>query len=236
MGTNEKENEVSAETTDHETNTPSTELDPKQQDDSAAGPIILFFICGLIVSLVIGWVVFPKLLYSQKKQPIDFNHALHNEEVDEGCESCHFFRDDGSYSGVPTLDQCIDCHEEVQGESPDEQKFVEEYVANYREVPWLIYSRQPDCVFFSHAAHVKLADMECVTCHGHVGESESLKDYQENRISGYSRDIWGENIAGFKRNSWDRMKMDDCSECHQRLKVNQGSVQTEKGGCFVCHK
>jgi hypothetical protein len=236
MGTNEKENEVLAETTDHEPNTPSTEIDPNQQDDSAAGPIILFFICGLIVSLVIGWVVFPKLLYSQKKQPIDFNHVLHNEEVDEGCESCHFFRDDGSYSGVPTLEQCIDCHEEVQGESPDEQKFVEEYVAKDREVPWLIYSRQPDCVFFSHAAHVKLANMECVTCHGHVGESENLKDYQENRISGYSRDIWGENIAGFKRNSWDRMKMDDCSECHQRLGANQGSVQTEKGGCFVCHK
>jgi hypothetical protein len=236
MGTNEKENEVSAETTDHEPNTPSTELDPNQQDDSAAGPIILFFICGLVVSLIIGWVVFPKLLYSQKKQPIGFNHALHNEEVDEECESCHFFREDGSYSGVPKLAQCLDCHEEVQGENPDEKIFVEEYVAKEREVPWLIYSRQPDCVFFSHAAHVKLADMECVTCHGNIGESESLKVYQENRISGYSRDIWGKSIGGFKRNSWDRMKMDDCAECHKKENVNQGSVQTQKGGCFVCHK
>jgi len=37
-------------------------------------------------------------------------------------------------------------------------------------------------------------------------------------------------------NSWDRMKMDDCSECHQKEKVSQNSVQTLKGGCFVCHK
>jgi hypothetical protein len=29
--------------------------------------------------------------------------------------------------------------------------------------------------------------------------------------------------------------MDDCVECHRQNKVNQGSVQTEKGGCFVCH-
>lgn len=236
MGIHEKANEVSTETAEHEPIIPSDGIQTDEQDTGAGGPIILFFIFGLVVSLVIGWVVFPKLLYSSKQQPIDFNHALHNDEVDEDCESCHFFRDDGSYAGVPTLEQCIDCHEEQQGESEDERIFVEEYVAKDREVPWSIYSRQPDCVFFSHAAHVKLADMECVTCHGPIGESESLKVYQENRISGYSRDIWGQNIGGFKRNSWDRMKMDDCSECHQRLNVSQGSAQTQKGGCFVCHK
>ncbi|MDX1708873.1 MAG: menaquinone reductase multiheme cytochrome c subunit QrcA [Desulfobacterales bacterium] len=235
MGTNEKANEVSTETAENESITPSDGIPTEEQDAGAGGPIILFFIFGLVVSLVVGWVVFPKLLYSSKKQPFDYNHALHNELVDEGCESCHFFRDDGSYAGVPTLAQCIDCHEEVNGESEDERIFVEEYVAKDREVPWLIYSRQPDCVFFSHAAHVKMGNMDCVTCHGHIGESESLRVYRENRISGYSIDIWGENIAGIKRNSWDRMKMDDCSECHQRENVNQNSVQTLKGGCFVCH-
>jgi hypothetical protein len=124
----------------------------------------------------------------------------------------------------------------VQGESEEEAKFVNQYVLKEREVPWLVYSRQPDCVFFSHVAHVKMGQMDCVTCHGDVGESESLKPYEANRISGYSRGIWGKNIAGIKFNSWDRMKMDDCSECHVRENVNQGSVQTLRGGCFVCHK
>ncbi|MBU4186408.1 MAG: cytochrome C, partial [Proteobacteria bacterium] len=50
--------------------------------DGATGPIILFFILGLAASLVLGWVIFPKLLYSQKKQPIDFNHVLHVEAVE----------------------------------------------------------------------------------------------------------------------------------------------------------
>ena len=222
MGTNEKVNEVSAETT--------------KQDDSATGPIILFFIFGLVVSLIIGWVVFPKLLYSRKQQPVAFNHALHNELVDEGCESCHFFREDGSYSGVPKLAQCIDCHEEVNGEDPEEAKFVNEYVAKEQEVPWLIYARQPDCVFFSHAAHVKMGEMDCETCHGDIGESESLPVYEENRISGYSRDIWGRSIAGFTRNPQERMKMDVCANCHRTNNANQHSVQTHRGGCFVCHK
>jgi len=200
------------------------------------GPIILFFMIGFVLSLVVGWVVFPKLLYSQKKQPIDFNHVQHMELVDEGCESCHFFREDGSFSGAPTLAQCIDCHEEVQGDTPNEIKFVDAYVQKDREVPWLIYAKQPQCVYFSHVAHVKMGNMDCVTCHGYIGESTELPIYEQNRISLYSRNIWGKNIGGFKKNTWDRMKMDDCAECHGKEGVRQASVQTGKGGCFVCHK
>ncbi len=236
MSTEDKANEVSLGAQDQYSATPPTDPEAQEKDNGAGGTITLFFIIGLVASLVLGWVIFPQLLYSKKKQPIEFNHALHNEEVDESCESCHFFREDGTYSGVPKLAQCIDCHEEVNGEDPEEEKFVTQYVAKGREVPWLVYARQPDCVFFSHVAHVRMGEMDCVTCHGHIGESESLKVYESNRITGYSRDIWGKNIAGIKWNSWDRMKMDDCSECHQRDNVNQGSVQTAKGGCFVCHK
>jgi hypothetical protein len=226
--------------------------------DGAAGPIILFFMLGLAASLVLGWGIFPKLLYSQKKQPIDFNHALHAGEMG-GCESCHFFREDGSFSGIPKLAQCVECHEEAQGSDPNEIKFVEEYVANGREVPWLVYARQPDCVFFSHAAHVKKAEMECSTCHGHIGESKHSRVYEENRITGYSRDIWGKNPIGLKKHTWDRMKMDDCAECHATKEIktdvetlpwpinwaplpyekqtgNQASVKTVKEACFVCHK
>lgn len=204
--------------------------------EGAGGPILLFFLIGLAASLLLGWVVFPKLLYSQKEQPFSFNHALHNTEVSDGCESCHNFREDGSFAGLPKLETCLECHEDILGDSEDERVFYEQYVALDREVPWLVYSKQPQCVFFSHAAHVLGAQMDCESCHGHIGESESSKPYQANRISGYSRDIWGYNIAGIKKNSWDRMKMDDCSECHQKENVQQASVQTKKGGCFVCHK
>lgn len=222
---------VAAETSEAE----ETTFQLNEQGKGSGGYIILFFILGFVASLILGWVIFPNLLYSQRKQPVEFNHALHNGEVDEACESCHFFREDGSYSGVPKLAQCIDCHEEVQGESTAEAQFVSEYVQKNREVPWLVYSRQPPNVFFSHAAHVKKAGMECVECHGPIGESESLRSYEQNRLTGYSRDIWGTNIAGLKKNPWDRMKMDDCAECHRKNNVNQGSVQTQKGGCFVCH-
>lgn len=207
------------------------------KDSGSGGTIILLFIIGFAASMVLGWVIFPKLLYSQKQQPFSFNHALHVEEVADGCTSCHFFREDGSFSGIPNLAQCVDCHTEPMGETEDEAVFVEQYVAQEREVPWLSYSRQPDCVFFSHAAHLIGAKMDCVTCHGHIGESESSRPYEYNRITGYSRDIWGHNIAGFKKNSWDRMKMDDCAQCHEEAGIiHTSSVQTERDACFVCHK
>lgn len=216
-------------TSNHEANGLAPDGNPKKNKGSSNGVIVLFFIVGFAVSMAFGWLVFPKLLYSEKKQPFDFNHKTHMDLVDNGCESCHVFREDGTYAGTPTLAQCADCHQDVQGDSKDEETFVNEYVANNKEVPWLIYSRQPDCVFFSHAAHVKMAEMECKDCHGDIGESESLKVYRENRITGYSQDIWGENIAGIRQNTWDGMKMTDCGKCHEE---KMGG----KGPCFQCHK
>ena len=222
----------------HQTDGRTGDAHASSPSDPRSGPyILLFFILGLALSMVVGWSIFPKLLYSQKSQPIDFNHKLHLEQVDNGCQSCHFFREDGSFSGSPRLAQCTDCHAELLGESENEKIFVEHYVATDREVPWLVYSRQPDCVFFSHSAHVFGAKMDCEVCHGPMGDSESLKPYEENRITGLSRDIWGRNIAGFKQNTWDRMKMDDCAQCHaQHDTLHDSSVQTGRDACFVCHK
>jgi hypothetical protein len=189
---------------------------------------IIAFAMGFAPHFLLGWVVFPQLLYGKKQQPIDFNHKIHMEEMGE-CEGCHFFREDGTFAGVPSLASCLECHEEQIGEHPEEAKFVKEYVEPGKEIPWLIYSRQPQCVFFSHAAHVVVGEMECVVCHGPVGESEHMRPYYYNRLTLYSRDIWGANPAGYKKNSWDRMKMDDCAECHEEMTGHQGS-------CFQCHK
>jgi hypothetical protein len=206
----------------------TSEHSGNNEKKTSSGFVVSFFLVGFVLSVISGWVFFPRMLYSQKEQPFDFSHVIHMDAVGD-CESCHFFREDGTFAGLPKLAQCIDCHESAQGDTPGEETFVNDYVAEEKEVPWLVYSRQPDCVFFSHAAHVKMAEMSCEECHGDIGTSDSLKTYQENRLTGYSRDIWGYNIAGIKKNSWDRMKMDDCANCHLE---QMGS----KGACFQCHK
>jgi menaquinone reductase, multiheme cytochrome c subunit len=201
---------------------------------------LAYFVAGLAAALVIGWVLFPMALYSKEEQPVKFSHAIHtNPDLVEGeteaerCAYCHSFRDDGSFTGIPTLSKCMDCHDDPEsplGESPEEKKFLEGYLAGQKEIPWRQYYTQPDCVYFSHIPHVKNGEIECKTCHGDHGSSESLPVYKKNRISGYSINIWGENISGHKTNIWDRMKMDDCAECHTK------KGHEANNDCFVCHK
>lgn len=197
---------------------------------SSGWVVFVFFLIGLIASMISGWIAFPKLLYSHKQQPIDFSHQVHLGMVSDGCNSCHYFREDGSFSGAPGLDECKACHMYPMTDDPSEQKLVNEYISKDKEVPWLVYAKQPPCVFFSHAAHVKGAGMQCETCHGNIGHSDSLREYQENRITGYSRDIWGYSMLRLGEPRYGRRhKMNDCAACHLE---ETGS----KGDCFQCHK
>jgi menaquinone reductase, multiheme cytochrome c subunit len=204
---------------------------------------LAYFLAGLIPALIIGWIVFPALLYSKQLQPMNFNHALHmdpeivseikgNTET-EKCLYCHSFRDDGTFTGIPKISSCAKCHNDDDlplGETAEEEFLINEYVARDREIQWLSYSKQPDCVYFSHIAHIKMGGLECKECHGGHGKTQNLPAYEKNRISSYSRNIWGKNISGLKKNTWDRMKMDDCAACHRE------KGHEENNACFVCHK
>ena len=64
-------------------------------------------------------------------------------------------REDGRFAGIPPVASCAECHAEPQGQSADEKRLVEEYVKPGREIPWLVYARQPDNVRFPHAVHVE---------------------------------------------------------------------------------
>jgi len=204
---------------------------------------LIYFLAGLVPALFVGWVIFPIVLYSSQVQPLNFSHVIHldPEKVDgiegetelEKCLYCHSFRDDGTFAGIPRLEMCTECHDDPEsplGESSEEVKFLNGYVESEKEIPWLSYSRQPDCVYFSHIAHVKMGNLDCQTCHGDHAKTDQLPVYKKNRITGYSKNIWGKNILGYKRNTWDRMKMDDCAECHTK------KGREENNACFVCHK
>lgn len=170
---------------------------------------LLVFLAGFILALVFGWVVFPNLLYSQKAQPMEFSHVAHQ---DSSCEDCHYFRKDGTYSGIPKLEKCKECHESPMGESEAEKKLVEEYIQKEQEIPWRIYAWQPDNVYFSHAPH-KAKGIECIRCHRDVAAEKKMPVYRENLLTGYSKET---------------MKMIECEKCHADRGVNNE--------CELCHK
>jgi len=187
----------------------------------------LVFAAAFLIFLGLGFWAIPNLLYAEKAQPFEFSHQVHLKQAD-GCKTCHYLRDDGSFSGLPGLETCKECHsDQPMGETPAEKKFVEDYLVPGKPIPWLVYAKQPNCVFFSHAAHTKSAGLECEKCHGNHGKSNKLPPYEYNWISTYSRNIWGKNILGLGGPP-DRMKMDDCAKCHRENGV--------RDACFVCHK
>ena len=84
------------------------------------------FFVGLVAALVVGWWIFPKILYTQEHQPVEFSHSLHMEMAVDNCEYCHYTETDSGmmFSGLPTTEKCVDCHSSPLGESEAELKFV----------------------------------------------------------------------------------------------------------------
>lgn len=175
-----------------------------------SGGGFLAFVLGFLLSVAFGWVVFPDMLFSEREQPIAFSHKIHTEDQGLSCDTCHSFREDGSYQGLPTNEQCTGCHAEQVGQTPAEAKYVQEYVQKNKEVPWLTYQYQPDNVLFSHKVH---EPFECTECHIDLAKADKAPKYFENKLSGYSKQT---------------MKMWQCERCHAENGVGNG--------CHVCHK
>ncbi len=171
------------------------------------------FLAGALVALGAGWAAFPRVIDQTRPQPVDFSHKIHAEKAGMPCSYCHAFRDDGTFAGAPALDKCAGCHTAPMGTSAAEKAFVERHVTPNREPLWRSYARQPENVFFSHAAHVKLGKLTCDRCHGAIGASDHLPMHREDRISGYSRQT---------------MSMEACIECHRENKLEHS--------CMECHK
>lgn len=189
------------------------------------------FVFGFAAALAAGWAGFPRVLYETRAQPLQFSHKTHaGDKAGLACDDCHTITDAGYFTGIPAVEKCATCHAEPLSESADERLLVEQYVKPEREIPWLVYSRQPQNVRFSHAIHVRRGKVECESCHGLHGRSDKLRPYQENRISGYSRDIWGASISRIALTppQHPTMKMDDCMHCH-----GSRGVATS---CRSCHK
>jgi menaquinone reductase, multiheme cytochrome c subunit len=185
---------------------------------------------GMATALFAGWYVFPQLLYSSRTQPVAFSHKAHIDKAGVKCEDCHSLGADGAFSGIPRLEKCAGCHASPMTQSAEEKLLIDRYITPNREIPWLAYARQPDNAYFSHAVHLKAAGLACERCHGRHGSTGSLRPYQENRITGYSRDIWGHSISriSFRPQERPAMKMDDCVTCHR-----ERNVETS---CIACHR
>jgi hypothetical protein len=106
-------------------------------------------------------------------QPVPYSHELHVGQLGMDCRYCHAFVERGPHAGVPPTQVCMNCHRQVQKDSP-KLAAVRESWETGKPIPWIRVHKTPDFAYFDHSAHMGFGVGEnrgaigCETCHGRV--------------------------------------------------------------------
>ena len=136
---------------------------------------------------------------------IRFSHKLHGEQAE--CAGCHATVSEEAKAGTPKLADCLDCHDGMQSEKPEDQaeeKKLEIYAAAKREIPWPRVAQILSSNQFSHKVHVVDGELECSECHGDIAQTDTLPT---------------KTPVPFNHEL--------CGQCHE--------VQAQEGQCRDCH-
>jgi hypothetical protein len=107
-------------------------------------------------------------LTTQDRQPIAFSHEFHSGQLRIDCLFCHRFAHQSKTAGVPSMQLCIGCHQNLAAETKDTALLLDHWKQK-SPVSWVRLQRLPDFVYFTHERHLA-HDLQCVTCHGSVDQ------------------------------------------------------------------
>jgi hypothetical protein len=202
---------------------------------------------GLIILIVLVFIF--KILYEDAAglgrtkdyaplQPIKFSHQVHATSNKIDCMYCHHTAETAKSAGIPSTNVCMNCHQLVR-EGTYSGRFEIQKILTHMDqgqaVKWIRVHKLPDHVFFSHAQHVGVGQLECKDCHGLVEDMHLLK--QENDLSmGWCLDCHRTQKVDFFENKYYENTFE---EYHEQLKNNTTDSLTvaQLGGedCMKCH-
>jgi len=134
-------------------------------------------------------------------QPIHFSHKIHAGVNKIDCKYCHSSARISKNSGIPSLNVCMNCHRnivEYNGEEDVENGYTKDFYTNEIKklytavgwdeenqkytgeteyVKWVRIHNLPDFVYFNHAQHHEVGEIQCQKCHGPVEEMEIMYQY-----------------------------------------------------------
>jgi mono/diheme cytochrome c family protein len=189
-------------------------------------------------------------------QPIHYSHKIHAGANQIECQYCHSSARVSKHSGIPSLNVCMNCHEniaEYNGEEDLEKGYTKEFYTNeikklYKAVgwdeetqsytgdtepvKWVRIHNLPDFVYFNHSQHVSVAGIDCQKCHGPVEEMEILYQYSSLTM-GWCINCHRESNIKVKDNEY-------YTKIHEELSKKYGVEElsiAQMGGleCGKCH-
>jgi len=108
-------------------------------------------------------------------QPIPFSHRIHAGKYHLPCLYCHGSAEYSSFSAVPGLETCMNCHKSVKTDSPWIKMIKKHYDKNI-PIKWVKVHVLPDFVSFNHSPHIR-AGLQCQTCHGPIQTMDVVYQY-----------------------------------------------------------
>jgi hypothetical protein len=128
------------------------------------------------LGVAVAWLFASPRLPLQ--QPLAFDHAKH---VPMACVSCHQGVETTTRAGYPADAVCLECHNTAPSANGAEGVWPTE--RSSPRIAWARVNRVPDHTYFSHRRHVVLANLECASCHGDVGNRSTPVGAPAARLS-----------------------------------------------------
>ncbi|QCR21013.1 cytochrome c3 family protein [Pontibacter sp. SGAir0037] len=166
----------------------------------------------------------------QPRQPIAFSHQLHAGEHQIDCNYCHTTVYKSKSASIPSANICMNCHSQIQTESPEIQKIYRAIERN-RPIEWVRIHNLPDLAYFNHSQHTKVGGVECQTCHGPIQEMEVVYQYSPLTM-GWCIDCHRETPLNTQGNAY----YDNLVELHEASSKGAFTVSSNGGTeCSKCH-
>jgi cytochrome c2 len=202
-----------------------------------------------IIIIIISVIVIGEIMYVEATslgrqqfysptQPIEFSHKIHAGQNQIDCRYCHSSVDNGRHAGIPSTQLCMNCHNVVKEGKVTGKTEIEKIYAsleNKDAIEWIKVHNLPDHVFFSHAQHTNVGQLDCVECHGAVEEMDKVQQVEDLSM-GWCIDCHRQtNLPQFQTNEFYK----HYEELHAKLKsgeINRVTVQDIGGNdCQKCH-
>ncbi len=159
----------------------------------------------LVAFIVIGGIIGGIFLtQTPPEQPIAFPHNRH-VGIGASCLYCHAGATLGPSAGLPGIEKCWGCHQQVQKQSPELTKLAG-YVERNEAIPWVPVAIQPEFVRFKHSPHVN-AGLQCSACHGDLAKM-TVAEPQKGQNMGWCLQCHKSSAP----EQWT--KLSDCATCH----------------------
>ncbi|MEA3477569.1 MAG: cytochrome c3 family protein [Bacteroidota bacterium] len=199
--------------------------------------IILISIAVITEVAVIEAQSLGRQLYYEPDQPIQFSHKVHAGDNQTDCKYCHSTADESMHAGIPSVAVCMNCHNVVkEGTQTGKEEIAKIYAAieTHKPIEWVKVHNLPDHVYFNHAQHVSVGNIDCAQCHGEVKEMDRIQ--QVNNLGmGWCVNCHRRTEVQFINNDFYK----NYEKLHEQLKSGKKKIVTvdDIGGndCQKCH-